>query len=172
MYKPFIAFMAIVVSLSACEKTEHEGSLNEPLVLNQKQDCPPADDFIQSKDSAKKLILGKWEWTMTSYSGRGRGDIIITPLSTSTSMLFEFEEDKLRIYENDDLSEEVNYKIEFLGEGTNLEDEQLVITYINPRTAMHDGTSMLFLSSSSTCLKLVNSYNDAGGDLSFKRAGL
>jgi hypothetical protein len=66
------------------------------------------------------------------------------------------------------LTEEL-YEIKFWGEGSNTADEILVVKFFK-LTGEFQGASMLFLDTSGSCLTLVNSYNDAGGDLKFVRA--
>lgn len=86
---------------------------------------------------------------------------------TAKTLTFEFSGEKVRILENSTLTEE-KYEIEFWGEGTNTVDDILVVRFFK-LTGEFQGTSMLQLNTSGTCLTLVNSYNDAGGDLNFKR---
>ena len=74
----------------------------------------------------------------------------------------------MQVFETNDLTEEL-YEIKFWGEGSNTGDNILVVRFFG-LTGEFQGASMLFLSTSGTCLTLVNSYNNEGGDLNFKRA--
>ncbi len=133
----------------------------------QTADCS-IGDIVKSKDIAKTLIIGKWIWIKTTYARRGSGITTETPLSTDKTLTFEFTEKKIGVFENNDMTEE-KYEIVFWGEGSNTVDDILVIRFFK-LTGEFKGTSMLFLNTSGTCLTLGNSYNDAGGDLNFKRA--
>ncbi len=128
------------------------------------------DKVIKSKAPAKAAIVGKWEWVETTYSSRGAEKVTENPLTTNKTVVYEFERDTLSVYENDTLAEKLAYEIRHWGEGTNTVDEQLVIILRRAKTGEHLGTSIMFLSTASTCLRLVNSYDDAGGDMLFKRA--
>lgn len=121
------------------------------------------EDAIKTKELAKLLIVGKWNWIKTTYASRGVEKMILTPESENEIKTYEFTNNKLKIFSNDTLTEELNYTIQFWGEGTNTVDEILVVVYET------GGRSILFLNKSGDCLSLVNSYNDAGGDLNFVR---
>lgn len=125
------------------------------------------DNKVLSKELANALIIGKWEWLSTSYHRRGSGTTVETNQTTGRSFIFEFTADNLLIHENDAVSERL-YEIRFWGEGTNTVDEALVLRTFNI-TGESQGQSLLFLNVSGNCLTLVNSYNDAGGDLNFIR---
>lgn len=133
----------------------------------QVTDCS-IDSNVKSKETAKALIIGNWNWTKTTYTRRGTGITTETPLSTNKILTFEFTDKKVRVFDNNDLTEEL-YEIKFWGEGSNTVDDILVVNFFK-LTGEFLGTSMLFLDTSGSCLTLVNSYNDAGGDLNFKRA--
>ncbi len=126
------------------------------------------DDIVKSKETAKTLIIGKWNWVKTTYTTRGTGITTETPLSTNKNLIFEFTDKKLRVFDSNALTEEL-YEIKFWGEGSNTVDDILVVKFYK-LTGEFQGTSMLFLSTSGACMTLVNSYNDVGGDLHFTRA--
>lgn len=127
----------------------------------------PIDNIINSKDAATTLIVGKWSWARTTYKRKGVGITTETPLSAQKTLTLEFTGEKVRIIENSTLTEE-QYEIKFWGEDTNIADGILAVKFFKMTGELH-GTSMLLLNTSGTCLTLVNSYNDAGGDLNFKR---
>lgn len=124
-------------------------------------------DIVKSKEQAQTLILGTWNWVKTTYTIRGTGTTTETPYSTDKILTFKFIDNKVQIFENNNLTEEL-YEIKFWGEGTNTVDDILAIRFFK-LTGDFQGTSLLFLNPSGTCLTLVNSYNDAGGDLTFRR---
>ena len=131
------------------------------------KDCSITDN-VKSKETAKTLIIGKWNWLKTTYTRRGSGITTETPLSTDKTLSFEFTDKKVLVLDNNNLTEEL-YEVKFWGEGSNTVDDILVVKFFKS-TGEFQGTSILFLSTSGTCLTLVNSYNDVGGDLNFKRA--
>ena len=128
------------------------------------------DNFVQSKETARTLIIGKWDWIKTTYIRRGFGTTVETPLSTNRTFTLKFTDKEVQIFENDTLTEQT-YEIKFWGEGTNTVDDILVINFFT-LLGEPQGTSMLLLNTSGTCLTLGNSYNDAGGNSNFKRADL
>jgi hypothetical protein len=136
---------------------------NDNTLLNEEEqiECSTDSDFVKTKDLAKNLIAGKWNWINTTYSGRGTGTTIITPQSTNKIMVYEFTKGKLKMYTDNVLTDELDYTVQFWGEGTNTVDEILVVKYGSGQS------SMLFVNTS--CLRLVHSFNDAGGDLSFRK---
>jgi hypothetical protein len=153
-----VLFLGLILLMANCTyDTIDKGETTE---------CP-IDNNIKSKETAYTLIIGKWNWIKTTYTTRGAGITTETPLSTQKTLTFEFTGEKVRILENSTLTEE-KYEIEFWGEGTNTVDDILVVRFFK-LTGEFQGTSMLQLNTSGTCLTLVNSYNDAGGDLNFKR---
>lgn len=125
-------------------------------------DCA-TENPVRTKDLAKNLIVGKWDWTMTTYLRRGTGTTIITPESANKKMTYEFTNDKVKIVTDGEISGELDYEVQFWGEGTNHVDEILVVKYGT------GGISILLIDISGTCLRLVNSYNDVGGDLTFQK---
>lgn len=139
------------------------GCANDNIITEQENDDCATENPVQTKDLAISLIVGKWNWIKTTYASRGTGTTIITPESTNKKMTYEFTNDKLKIYTNGDITNEFNYKVQFWGEGSNNVDEILVVKYDT------GGTSILFINISGTCLRLVNSYNDVGGDLTLQK---
>ena len=162
-----LIFVGLIFCFSRCSEDSLDQIRNEDVQV-QSEECL-LEETIKEKELAKSAVIGKWKWIKTRYSSRGTKETIETPLSTNKEKVFEFVGDKLNIYENGILILESNYEIKYWGEGTNTVDEQLNIWFFKPQTAEYGGTSVLFLSTSSTCLKLVNSYDDAGGDLYLKR---
>jgi hypothetical protein len=135
---------------------------NDNIIEEQTTECSTAG-FVTTKDQARLLIVGKWNWIRTTHSGRGFATTTETPQSTNNKMIFEFTDEKVKIFTNDILTSQVDYTLQFWGEGSNNIDEIPVVKYGNGRT------SMLFLSTSGSCLRLVNSYDDAGEDLELQR---
>jgi len=154
-----LLFLGLLFILGSCT--------NDTIEIVQITDCS-TDDNVKSKETAKALIIGKWNWVKTTYTRRGVGITTETQLSTDKTLTFEFTDKKVRVFDNNDLTEEL-YEIKFWGEGSNTVDDILVVKFFK-LTGEFQGTSMLFLDTSGSCLTLVNSYNDVGGDLNFKRA--
>lgn len=127
-----------------------------------------SDRIVKSKEQARALILGKWDWVQTTYQRRGAGTIIETPSTTGKILIFNFFDDKMQILENNQLTE-VAYEIKFWGEDTNAVEEILTIRFFT-LTGEFRNMSLLLLNPSGTCLILDNSYNGTGGNLEFKRA--
>lgn len=157
--------VVLIFCFSQCSEDSFDQIQNED-VQAFSEDCPP-EEIIKEKEVAENAITGKWEWVKTTYTGRGSKEAIETPLSTDKEILFEFDDDQLNVFENGNLIRESDFRIEYWEDGTNIADEPLTILYSDNQTGEFN-RSILFLNSSATCLKLVNSYNDAGGDLYFK----
>lgn len=68
-------------------------------------DCP-IDESVKSKETAKTLILGKWNWIKTTYPRKGIEITTENPLSADKTLTFEFTDKKARIFENNILAEE------------------------------------------------------------------
>jgi hypothetical protein len=121
------------------------------------------ENSVTEKNQARKLILGKWEWIKTIYPG-WTDPIIETPESKNENRTYEFTEEKMNIYVNGNLTSEHKYVVQLWGEGTTLEEETLVVKF--EETGWQ---SMLKISTSGKYLSLVNSYNDAGGDICLQK---
>lgn len=158
MNKIRLLFLGLIFLISNCTYDSVDKSEETDCFINDK---------VNSKEQARTLILGRWNWVKTTYTRRGTGIMTDTPYSTDKVITYKFLENKVQILENNNLTEEL-YEIKFWGEGTNTVDEILTVRFFK-LTGEFQGTSMLFLSPSGTCLTLVNSYNDVGGDLTFKR---
>ncbi len=159
MKKVGLLFIGLILFMGNCTYDAVEKS--------EITDCS-IDEIVKSREKARALILGKWNWVQTTYNRRGVGITTETPNSTGKVLTFKFFDNKVQILENNNLTEET-YEIKFWGEGTNTVDEILVVRFFK-LTGEFQGTSLLFLNASGTCLTLVNSYNDIGGDLKFIRA--
>ena len=118
---------------------------------------------------AKDAITGMWKWIKTYYPNRGGNESIETPLSVNKEKTFEFLDDELRVFEDKVLVYETSYEIKYWGEGTNTVDELLMISFSEQDPGGYGGANVLFLSASSTCMRLVNSYKAGGGDLFLSR---
>ena len=134
----------------------------------QEADCS-VEDAVKPKETAQQLIIGQWDWLKTTYHTRGSGTSIHTPITTQRSQRFDFGRDTLKIFENNALVKTRLYEIRYWGEGTNMVDDLLAIRYFDAETKAATGVSILRLSTSGQCLTLVNSYNDAGGDATFRK---
>jgi hypothetical protein len=160
MKKLFIPFVIGLISLISCRKdTFEENILFQECEINKK---------TESKEIAKKQILGEWIWVQTSTPSRAlQTTIIETPKTTNKNYTYKFTESTLEIFENQELMNRVNYEVLYWGEGTNLQENLLTINFLYINSGNRRGRSILFLSESGTCMTLVNSYNDAGGDRNF-----
>lgn len=127
----------------------------------------PTDEIVQSKDSANLLLRGKWEWIKTFYANRASSNYVETSYSSGKQIFFEFNSNKLFITENNVVTEE-SYEIMVDGIGTALAEQQLKISFTTTTGELRE-TSILHLSISGQCLTLINSYDDAGGDLNFQK---
>jgi len=153
-----ILFLGLILLMSNCTY--------DTIEIDEINDCI-IDNHVKSKTEASTLIIGKWNWIKTTYTRRGVGITTETPFSTQKTLTYEFTGEKVRILEDSTLTEEY-YEISFWGEGTNAVDDILVIKFFK-LTEEFQGTSILLLSTSGTCLTLGNAYHDGGGDLNFKR---
>ena len=155
----YLLFVGLILLCATCDDADDNAPVGTP--------CPISNS-VKSKETAKALIAGKWNWRQTTFTRRGSGISEQIADESHRTMTFEFLDDQLKILDNG-VQMEQKYEIIYWGEGTNTVDEQLAIRFINS-SGEYLGTSLLFLSSSGTCLTLCNSYNDAGGDLNFQRA--
>src|SRR5690242_8422826 len=62
----------------------------------QLSDCP-VEDQVKVKETAKALIVGKWNWVKTTYTSRSAGITTVTPLSTDKTLTYEFTAEKVRM---------------------------------------------------------------------------
>ncbi|GAB2786560.1 hypothetical protein GCM10027275_33830 [Rhabdobacter roseus] len=137
-------------------------------VQAQEETCS-VEDEVKRKETAQELIIGRWNWLKTTYLTRGADLSTQTPTTTQHSRVFEFGRDTLKIFENNALVKAQLYEIKYWGEGTNTVDDVLTVRYLDAEKKELTGVSILRLSTSGQCLMLVNSYNDAGGDVNFRR---
>ncbi|MEQ8881235.1 MAG: hypothetical protein RLO12_20325 [Fulvivirga sp.] len=78
-----ILFSFLIISLGCAQENNDNDILSG-------QDIACCNDIVQSKNLAKKLILGKWIWNKTVYPRRGFGTTIETPESTNKELIYEF----------------------------------------------------------------------------------
>lgn len=140
----------------------------EPLTLTE--ECL-LEERIDSKEAAKSAIIGEWHWVKTTYNLRGTAPRVETPAQEGKKLIYRFTNNRLFVIENSNLVEELRYDIRFAGEGTNTVDPVLTIVF-QKLNGTYTDRSMLALDKNTTCMQLINSYDDGGGDLSFKKADL
>jgi hypothetical protein len=153
---------ALLITLLAsvgCQKEE---------ALTIDEGCSLLDE-VKSKEVAKVAIIGDWEWIQTEYPRRRGGTeaTFETPQNTGKRKIYRFTEKRFMILENDILIYDLPYDIKFWGEGTNTVDSNLALrTY---RTSTNFSSSFLSLDQGLFCMKLINSYDDAGSDVTLKK---
>lgn len=126
---------------------------------------------IESKEVATEQVTGTWTWAKTTYVNRLSGENAETPASTGKHITYTFREDRLTIAENSDVPDEFRYEIKYWAEGSaSVDEDVLTLHTFDPASGNLAGASILQLDPSFNCLTLVNSYDDAGGDLTFRRA--
>jgi hypothetical protein len=177
--KPTTFYVALASTLllgTSCQKQEIEPASQPTLCWSR----PPLPDeacaitsWIQDKPAAQARLLGDWRWVRTSYPMRGvrpEDTRVETPNSIGKERIYRFTADRYIILENGQPVQDLPYSIGFQGEGTNMVDPELMLRTYSATTATAGGpASMLRLDSGLSCLELVNSYADAGGDISLKR---
>ena len=124
------------------------------------------DNPAKQLDVANSMILGEWTWISTGFHNRGSESYYETPQNTNSQITYKFSADTLTIIKNGTNIYKERYSVGHFGDITNTPtDTSLVVKYIHPDTSI--GVSMLFVDNN--CMKLVNSYNDAGGVILLKR---
>jgi hypothetical protein len=151
-------FIIIIFLLNSCSDNE----MQEQLVIG----CP-TDEIVRTKESAAALLIGKWEWIKTFYVNSASGYYVETSYSSGKQITFEFKADKVIITENNIISEET-YEIIVTELNASLAEQVLKVNFINANGELRE-SSILRLSTSGQCLTLINSYDDAGGDLNFQK---
>lgn len=152
-------FITVLFLLNSCSDDD---AMQNELVIG----CP-TEKIVQSKESAAPLLIGKWEWIKTFYVNRPDGTSVETSYSSGKQIFFDFKDDKVIITENNIITEET-YEIVASELNTALTEQQLKINFIKATGELRE-SSILRLSISGQCLTLVNSYDDAGGDLNFQK---
>ncbi|WP_426059513.1 hypothetical protein [Hymenobacter sp. B1770] len=126
---------------------------------------------ILDKADAKAALLGDWQWQQTRYPGQSRLTGVVpteTPRSTGHQLLFRFTADRYLILKDGNVVQDLPYEVRYWGEGTNTVDPILLVRTYQAATGFSGG-SILRIDPGKQCLQLVNSYGDAGGDLSLKK---
>ncbi|GCC53405.1 hypothetical protein SanaruYs_36490 [Chryseotalea sanaruensis] len=136
--------------------------MQEQLVIG----CP-TDEIVRTKESAAALLIGKWEWIKTFYVNRASGNSVETSFSSGKQITFEFKADKVIVTENNIVTEET-YEIVFFDINSSQAEQELKINFIAETGEIRE-SSILHISILGDCLTLVNSYDDAGGDLNFQK---
>lgn len=143
--------LAIIFILSlGCTKPD----MNEIEILKECQ----LINITEDEKKARTAILGKWLWWNTAYNFRGVQPYNETPKSTGKSLSYEFTVDNV-IINTGDKKETKKFEIK---------NNPLVII-IKEQTGEIISTGLLQIDPANNCMRLVYSYNDAGGDLSFTK---
>jgi hypothetical protein len=150
-----------VMIWAGCEKQNTTGPSDLP---DDVPVCECSNQLNQLRD-AKSMILGEWSWEETQYSSRGSKPYFETPKNTNRQMNYLFSTDSLTVTSNNLVVTKEKYSIIRAGDRSNTQDSSLVVRFIHSDSSV--GFSNLFIDS--TCMKLVNSYNDAGGDIVLKK---
>lgn len=74
MKKTGLIFIALILFMGNCTYDAVEKS--------ETTDCS-IDKIVKSREKARALILGKWNWVQTTYNKRGIGMTTETPNSTN-----------------------------------------------------------------------------------------
>ncbi len=127
----------------------------------------PTEEVAQTKENAAALLIGRWEWIKTFYTNSAIGNYVETSYSSGKQIFFEFTSNKVIITENNIVTEE-NYEIIVDDAGVAVAEQQLKISFTTTTGELRE-ISILRVSASGQCLTLVNSYDDAGGDLNFQK---
>lgn len=151
-------FIVVLFILNSCS----DNDIQNELVIG----CPTVE-VAQTKENAAALLLGKWEWIKTTYTNRASGVYEENSYSSGKQIFFEFTSSKVIITENNTVTEE-SYEIVMDEVGTALAEQQLKINFTTTAGELRE-TSFLRVSASGQCLTLINSYDDAGGDLNFQK---
>jgi len=143
--------LAIIFILSlGCTKPE----MNE---IDIPKECQLIN-ITENEKSARTAILGKWLWWNTAYNFRGVQPYNETPKSTGKSLSYEFTGDNI-VINTGDKKETKKFEIR----------NNPLVMIIKEQTGEIISTGLLQIDPANNCLRLVYSYNDAGGDLSFTK---
>lgn len=151
-------FIILLILANSCSDNE----MQEQLVIG----CP-TDEIVRTKESAAALLMGKWEWIKTFYVNRASGQYVETSFSSGKQITFEFKTDKVIITENNIITEEA-YEVIVSEFNVSLAEQELKVNFIKETGELRE-SSILRISILGDCLTLVNSYDDAGGDLNFQK---
>jgi hypothetical protein len=155
MMKNVILLLFFTIIISACKKSDKIETINSC-------DC---DNPTNQITDAYSMILGDWVWISTAYSYRGSETYFETPQNTNNQINYIFTIDSLTILKNGVNVYKAKYSIGYFGENSNSPTDNLVVKYSYSDTS--NGVSMLFLDKK--CMRLVNSYDDAGGNVTLKK---
>ena len=117
-------------------------------------------EIVEEESIAKSAILGNWGWWNTAYNFRGSDPRNETPENTGKRITYYFDNKKLEIQTNN-TKETKAYEIK------KFEKEGPLFLVIKEQTGEIISTGLLQIDVKNRCMKIVFSYNDAGGDLSF-----
>jgi len=92
--------------------------------------CP-----VESLEQAEQRLLGEWEWVL-SYSRSRGGEQFDTPLSSGRRILHRYTDGQLHIFENDSLTRELRYELEF-GNRLNIRHFDLSSNVLVAQLQMH-----------------------------------
>jgi hypothetical protein len=97
-----LALAAVLLALPNCRKDscQHQAP-------DCQQTCP-----VESLEQAEQRLPGEWEWVLSYTRDRG-GEQVETPLVTSKRILHRYADGRLHIFENDSLTRELRYELEF-----------------------------------------------------------
>lgn len=123
------------------------------------------DNPTNQIDEANSMIIGEWSWISTAYPIRGSETIFETPQNTNNQINYIFTTDSMTILKNGANVYKAKYSIRYLGGSSNSQTDILVIEYSYSNTS--GGESMLYLDKK--CMSLINSANDAGGNVLLAR---
>lgn len=148
----FILFLFVLIIVSGCKNQDIEKT-----TLSCNCDHP-----TNQLDTANSMIQGEWTWVSTVFRRRGSESYYETPQNTTNQITYTFTADTLTIIKNVVNIYKSKYSIGHFGDFSNTPtDSSLVVIYSHSDTSI--GVSMLLIDNN--CMQLVNSYNDAGGDV-------
>ncbi len=153
-------FLFVLVIITSCNKNEKKDTTTPTC------DCTNITAPIQQLSTASSTIIGEWIWVYTQSMGRGTPTTYQTPQNTNKQITYQFTSDSLIIKENGVKTYSNKYAVGFFGDFNKTPtDTDLVVKYLTAETIT--GVSILYIDKN--CMLLVNSYNDAGGNILLKR---
>lgn len=153
----------VLVLVFSCKKQDNQETTT---TTKPACDCNTITSPTKQLSLASFIIIGDWTWVYTETIGRGITKTYQTPQKTNKQITYQFTSDSLIINENGVKTYSNKYAVGYFGDFNKTPtDTALVVKYLTSDTTT--GVSLLFLDKN--CMLLVNSYDDAGGNILLKR---
>lgn len=158
MKRIIIYYLAMLVFVVACSKEEE----NTVEALNCECTNP-----IKEKDIAWQMLIGEWTWVSTATKSKlNQGGHSLTPSNTNDQISYIFSADTLTIVKNGLKIYKEQYAVGYFGEyNSTPSDSTLVVKYLSNMQI----ADVSILRIDNDCMQLINSYDDAGGDIKLKK---